>query len=101
LRPPPTAPLFPYTTLFRSYKVMMKDARASRLLSHDQVRGRLQPAMQRWIGALLHANPDTVESLIAAQRVVGDVHARVGIPVDLRSEEHTSELQSRENLVCR
>ena len=65
------------------YKVMMKDARASRLLSHDQVRGRLQPAMQRWIGALLHANPDTVESLIAAQRVVGDVHARVGIPVDL------------------
>lgn len=65
------------------YKVMMNDTRASRSLSHDQVRGRLQPAMQRWVGDLLRANPDNVESLIAAQRVVGDVHARVGIPVDL------------------
>ncbi len=65
------------------YKVMMNDKRASRSLSHDQVRVRLQPAMQRWVRDLLHANPDNVESLIAAQRVVGDVHARVGIPVDL------------------
>ncbi|MGH8053971.1 MAG: diguanylate cyclase [Stenotrophomonas sp.] len=65
------------------YKVMMNDKRASRSLSHDQVRERLQPAMQRWITNLLQANPDNVESLIAAQRVVGDVHARIGIPVDL------------------
>ncbi|MGV8960696.1 MAG: diguanylate cyclase [Stenotrophomonas sp.] len=65
------------------YQVMMGDKRASRLLSHDQVRTRLQPAMQRWVFNLLNATPDSVEQLVAAQRVVGDVHARVGIPVDL------------------
>ncbi|MCL7713227.1 GGDEF domain-containing protein [Stenotrophomonas mori] len=65
------------------YHVMMDDPRASRLLSHEQVRTRLQPAMQRWVRDLLCAAPDTVEGLVAAQRVVGDVHARVGIPVDL------------------
>jgi diguanylate cyclase len=65
------------------YRVMLDDRRASRLLSHDQVRTRLQPAMRRWVSDLLLATPERVESLIAAQRVVGDVHARVGIPVDL------------------
>ena len=65
------------------YKVMMNDARASRSMSHDQVRVRLQPAMQRWVKDLLRATPADVEQLIANQRVIGDVHARVGIPVDL------------------
>ncbi|WP_442682145.1 diguanylate cyclase [Stenotrophomonas sp. JC08] len=65
------------------YRLMMDDKRASRLLSHEQVRTRLQPAMQRWVSDLLLATPEKVEALIAAQRVVGDVHARVGIPVDL------------------
>nr|WP_293708585.1 GGDEF domain-containing protein [Stenotrophomonas sp. UBA7606] len=65
------------------YKVMMNDARASRSMSHDQVRVRLQPAMQRWVRDLLQADDGNVEQLIANQRVIGDVHARVGIPVDL------------------
>ena len=65
------------------YKVMMNDARASRSMSHDQVRVRLQPAMQRWVRDLLRASTADVEQLIAHQRVIGDVHARVGIPVDL------------------
>ena len=65
------------------YKVMMNDARASRSMSHDQVRVRLQPAMQRWVKDLLRATPADVEQLIANQRIIGDVHARVGIPVDL------------------
>lgn len=65
------------------YQVMMNDKRASRSLSHDQVRVRLQPAMQRWVSDLLQATPDNVAQLIANQRVIGDVHARVGIPVDL------------------
>jgi diguanylate cyclase len=65
------------------YQVMMDDTRAARLLSHEQVRTRLQPAMQRWVTGLLRATPDDVDGLIAAQRVIGDVHARVGIPVDL------------------
>src|SRR5690606_41594472 len=37
----------------------------------------------------------------AAVSVFLDVRGRVRDDVDLRSEEHTSELQSRENLVCR
>ena len=46
------------------YQVMMGDPRASRLLSHEQVRTRLQPAMQRWVNGLLRATPDDVEGLI-------------------------------------
>ncbi len=65
------------------YSVMMNDVRASRSMSHDQVKLRLQPAMQRWVSDLLRANAADVERLIANQRVIGDVHARVGIPVDL------------------
>lgn len=65
------------------YGVMLDDPRATRFLSHEQVRNRLKPAMQRWLDQLLHAAPEQVEQLIASQRVIGDVHARVGIPVDL------------------
>src|SRR5690606_40513668 len=43
---------------------------------------------ERWIG---HARPDIVQRRIAEQV----------LEICLRSEEHTSELQSRENLVCR
>ena len=65
------------------YDVLLEDPRASRFLSHDQVRLRLKPAMQRWLTQLLTATPASVAALVAAQRVIGDVHARVGIPVDL------------------
>ncbi len=65
------------------YRVMLNDTRAARSLSLDQVRVRLQPAMVGWVTRLLGASPDNVEQLLAAQRIVGDVHARVGIPVDL------------------
>ena len=65
------------------YDVLLEDPRASRFLSHDQVRLRLKPAMQRWLQQILTATPDSINALVAAQRVIGDVHARVGIPVDL------------------
>ncbi|HBS62869.1 MAG TPA: diguanylate cyclase, partial [Stenotrophomonas sp.] len=65
------------------YDVLLEDPRASRFLSHDQVRLRLKPAMQRWLCQLLTATPASIPALVAAQRVIGDVHARVGIPVDL------------------
>ncbi len=65
------------------YGAMLDDPRANRFLSHEQVRGRLKPAMERWVLQLLRATPDQVDQLISAQRVIGDVHARVGIPVDL------------------
>lgn len=67
----------------RFYEVLLQDGRARRFLSHDQVKQRLQPAMQRWLVQLLTTDRDRIASAVASQRVIGDVHARVGIPVDL------------------
>src|SRR3712207_8716076 len=78
IRRPPRSTLFPYTTLFRSQ------------LGHDRV--ALDHA-----GAVDHVGPELVDLFLALallQPVVGQAH----VP---RSEEHTSELQSRQYLVCR
>src|SRR5690606_41828570 len=76
---PPSPPLFPYTTLFRS---SVRPLQGSRPSGHLVVRPT-RHLSSTWLRAssLLH---------------------RFGRHVDeARSEEHTSELQSRENLVCR
>src|SRR5438270_3957839 len=65
IRRPPRSTLFPYTTLFRSRRLLAALVQGTRLPA--QPAGRLAPAL--------------------------------GIPA--RSEEHTSELQSQSNLVCR
>ncbi|MEG0184487.1 MAG: GGDEF domain-containing protein, partial [Stenotrophomonas sp.] len=67
----------------RFYEVLLQDTRARRFLSHEQVKQRLQPAMQRWLTQLLTTDVAGIAATVAAQRVIGDVHARVGIPVDL------------------
>src|SRR5690606_42087681 len=80
----PISPLFPYTTLFRSTAV---------------------PALR----ALRRAHPGHRFVLAAPARLAGllpliggvDELLDVSGPGPVRSEEHTSELQSRENLVCR
>src|SRR5690606_41946658 len=78
---PPRSPLFPYTTLFRSLRGQVR-----RLAMHGNEDLRARP--------LVHLDK------FAAARVAGDMHQGVAVSDD-RSEEHTSELQSRENLVCR
>src|SRR3712207_8913451 len=84
---PPRATLFPYTTLFRS------EVAAHRLggVERAAVRAHRQPRQQR--PAAL------VEQVVAP----GDRGPQGALPVgDVdRSEEHTSELQSRQYLVCR
>ena len=65
------------------YGEMLEDPRASRYLDVDQVRERLKPSLQRWLSALLSARPDDIDALQATQEHVGQVHARIGIPVDL------------------
>src|SRR2546421_9304858 len=80
IRRPPRSTLFPYTTLFRSAEV---PARARRR------HGRAP-------GARAHRPRDRVDG--------GSGRARDGDrdrQRDRRSEEHTSELQSRSDLVCR
>src|SRR5205085_10723824 len=82
LRPPPTSTLFPYTTLFRSVdenaeitaRIVAANITVAGVLSGEiTCRGKLQ--------------------ILPSGRVSGGSAAR--------SEEHTSELQSQSNLVCR
>src|SRR2546430_4035391 len=88
IRRPPRSTLFPYTTLFRS--------------EEDQVRGRDAVAVismglwQRRFGG----DPTVLGRSIAINGVIFRI---IGIaPEEFhRSEEHTSELQSQSNLVCR
>src|SRR3712207_8443682 len=91
IRRPPRSTLFPYTTLFRSRR---QGSWPARLLP-----GRLPEDLERAAGDL---------HLAARRRLPGQLARRGGVhqpfPVDAplgRSEEHTSELQSRQYLVCR
>src|SRR2546429_4436557 len=86
IRRPPRSTLFPYTTLFRSESATINTPRP--------------PNMARIVelnrGPFLGA-PAPLEALVSADgATVLDVR-----PPDARSEEHTSELQSRLHLVCR
>src|SRR5207244_6278732 len=98
LRPPPHSPPFPYTTLFRSPpRHRLHHARRHRIaVVPGAARGRdrrsAEPASRGGAsaGARVPAAPP-------AQRVV--LGRAVGDPA--RSEEHTSELQSPDHLVCR
>src|SRR2546430_3259403 len=82
IRRPPRSTLFPYTTLFRSHTVIV-----------------VLPIHVRWHAAVLALREST------------DILEQVGLDHDVRlldedtdlarSEEHTSELQSQSNLVCR
>src|SRR2546430_9139135 len=88
IRRPPRSTLFPYTTLFRS--------RRPRLL-HLVLRRRPAPDpghRRRLVGA---ADRPRIADTAPDQRTVGGLPDRGWV----RSEEHTSELQSQSNLVCR
>src|SRR2546426_3821744 len=80
IRRPPRSTLFPYTTLFRSEAVCQQVVRTVRLCGKDRDAVRSKEV----------APIDVIERLGPAAEAV--------FP---RSEEHTSELQSPCNLVCR
>src|SRR5260221_6410852 len=89
IRRPPRSTLFPYTTLFRSHAA---DVVGCVALEERRVRRHLEAARLRG----LHRGDGFVEhAVFADRRVVALAQA-----VD-RSEEHTSELQSHSDLVCR
>src|SRR5207237_10797824 len=78
--PPPTSTLFPYTTLFRSYRC---------------ARGRTRPTCAAFLPfGVVGTLPPECDS-----RALVPVEG--GLGCSIRSEEHTSELQSHLNLVCR
>src|SRR3712207_8088933 len=90
IRRPPRSTLFPYTTLFRSPQRVGRKRR----------RPGLGP---RHAGSVVEAVLSEVVGLATVfERVRSIVAERLGVEEDkIRSEEHTSELQSRQYLVCR
>src|SRR2546428_8400052 len=93
IRRPPRSTLFPYTTLFRS---------------HRAIEGRIGFGIDpvgRHFSAVKEGRADRAAALLLGQRNVrlgqrGRVDLTLHHGVE-RSEEHTSELQSRSDLVCR
>ncbi|MEC8900660.1 MAG: protoglobin domain-containing protein, partial [Pseudomonadota bacterium] len=65
------------------YQVMLEDPHASLFLSNEQVKNRLHPSMQRWLSAMFAVEHADFESLVEQQEKVGQVHARIDIPVNL------------------
>src|SRR3712207_8292910 len=90
LRPPRSA-LFPYTTLFRSYDDF------GPTLVQEKLRELHRTAVSK----------ETIRRILVCNGIWLPRDERVAKPLsprslgDLRSEEHTSELQSRQYLVCR
>src|SRR5256885_12122735 len=85
IRRPPRSTLFPYTTLFRSL--------ASLLGAHAR---EFQSDLRELLKVYLRGNVDhRARGLLQSEAVAGLLRCRG------RSEEHTSELQSPCNLVCR
>src|SRR3712207_9371690 len=100
IRRPPRSTLFPYTTLFRSDR----EGRDGELRGLGVGEGGIERAPRR--GLLALAQHVVVEELRDHEDVADVDDAAVSERggegrVVLRSEEHTSELQSRQYLVCR
>src|SRR5688572_31018552 len=89
IRRPPRSTLFPYTTLFRSCGRKFEQARSlisSRLLPKAEV--------AQWLKC------ESFNRAVAGH-LIGAVFEHEAVQFPARSEEHTSELQSQSNLVCR
>ena len=66
------------------YTAMLQHREAAQFLSHDEVKTRLSKSMESWISNLYnsHDTPD-IQSVIAHQNKIGEIHARISIPVHL------------------
>src|SRR5207249_6300396 len=94
LRRPPRSTLFPYTTLFRSRVRMGRGARRGR--RRDGFPPRAGPAQME-----CRRPPGRHEIFRALAGAHRERQLHTSPDADDRSEEHTSELQSRFDLVCR
>src|SRR2546428_6270991 len=99
IRRPPRSTLFPYTTLSRSGGFLGQILRRERG-ARQAVATRRRADIENRIA---HALGRAARDLIVAQNAEAEgVHKRVALVAFVeRSEEHTSELQSRSDLVCR
>src|SRR5688572_32742941 len=91
IRRPPRSTLFPYTTLFRSdlwEEVHPQNVPATNK-QRPNWRRRIRPGIEQ------------IRRMGDVTKMLSDVFAKRSGPLPFRSEEHTSELQSQSNLVCR
>src|SRR5260221_2066643 len=88
IRRPPRSTLFPYTTLFRSL-----------LARHPATARHIAFKLAQYFVADMP--PPALTDRIAARFIETDGDIRGTLQVLFRSEEHTSELQSHSDLVCR
>src|SRR3712207_9181811 len=100
IRRPPRSTLFPYTTLFRSEAALAAAAATDVIEIVDSATYRATATLEPPVG------PTRLTIRAAADQrpcIATFVDAATPLPVGLRirSEEHTSELQSRQYLVCR
>src|SRR2546430_13262427 len=93
IRRPPRSTLFPYTTLFRSWTVSGDGERRV----EDRCVGLLEHEKRNVFEGLaeVEAIPSPKNMPALSSEVIREAYARA------RSEEHTSELQSQSNIVCR
>src|SRR5207244_12703220 len=87
-QPPPTSTLFPYTTLFRSARPPRRTRMRSRFLLLAFFIALSAPV------AIAQVNSATITGIVTDE-------SKGVLPGTTRSEEHTSELQSPDHLVCR
>src|SRR5688572_32754063 len=96
--PPPTPTLIPYTTLFRSrlingqFREQFLPGAFTKTIKEQDVRSHHE-----------HGGPYLARTANQSLRLL-DSHSELAYELDLpdtRSEEHTSELQSQSNVVCR
>src|SRR3712207_7150329 len=91
IRRPPRSTLFPYTTLFRSPDDLPEEVGVDGQDGHQPSAVSVRPAPRR------RASPTASTMSSATETAIGPTPS---VP-STRSEEHTSELQSRQYLVCR
>src|SRR3712207_7840420 len=93
IRRPPRSTLFPYTTLFRS-EIEREEAAGDRERHGQHDDERVDPALELGRQHQEHDKQRQAEGHVDGVRGILEL-------LRLRSEEHTSELQSRQYLVCR
>src|SRR5205085_12204246 len=101
LRPQHPSLLFPYTTLFRSYLAVLRSGDSRQLcsaLEHGApINGRDARGNTPLMWAMVYADAASARLLLDRGAEVNAANTAGAT----RSEEHTSELQSQSNLVCR
>ncbi|MDS4036821.1 diguanylate cyclase [Citrobacter amalonaticus] len=65
------------------YNVILSDPEAQAFLTNEQVEKQLKKALARWTEYILSCKSEDVERMIVAQQQIGEVHARIGIPIQI------------------